>query len=94
MVFRLLGQVVRRGWPLLLAAWGMFLLATWLAAPPWDEFAQDKEFAFLPPDAPSRRAAEVYAKAFPEDQSASNIVIDQAIVLQVGGDVPEVVGPG
>jgi hypothetical protein len=72
---RKLQQVVSRGWPLPLAAWGIFLLATWLAAPPWDEFAQDKEFDFLPPDVPSRRAAEVYARAFPEDQSASNIVI-------------------
>src|SRR5262245_61393226 len=75
MVFKLLGRVVGRAWPLLLAAWGVLLLGTWLAAPRWDDFVQDKEFAFLPADAPSRRAAGVYAQAFPDAQSASNIVI-------------------
>ncbi len=75
MVFRLLGEVVRRAWPLLLAVWGLLLLATSFAAPPWDEVAEDKEFAFLPPDVPSRRAAEVFARAFPEHQPASNIVV-------------------
>src|SRR5262249_53011727 len=75
MAFRVLGHVVRRAWLLLLVAWGGLLLTTWLTAPPWEEVAQDKEFEFLPADAPSRRAADVYAKAFPEDQAASNIVV-------------------
>src|SRR5947208_7513220 len=75
MLFRFLGQVVRRGWPFLLAGWAALLLASWLAAPPWDEVAQDREFAFLPPDVPSRRAQEVFAKAFPEDHLDSNIVL-------------------
>src|SRR5437867_1466749 len=75
MIFRLLGQVVRRGWPLLLAVWiGLFLLCRF-AAPRWETFALDKEFAFLPADAPSRVAEKIYAKAFPEDQFASNIVL-------------------
>ena len=52
-MFVLLGQLVRRAWPLLLAGWTLLLLAGWLTAPPWDEVAQDKEFGFLPPDAPS-----------------------------------------
>ena len=37
--------------------------------------AQDKEFAFLPKDAPSRRAEAKYAEAFPEDRLTSNIVL-------------------
>jgi RND superfamily putative drug exporter len=75
MVFRLLGHLVCRAWGLLLAGWGLLLLGTWLAAPPWGEVAQDREFAFLPPDTPSRRAEEIYAQAFPDDRQASNIVL-------------------
>src|SRR5580700_6177331 len=75
MLFRILGHVVRRGWALVLLGWGFVLLATWLAAPPWDEVALDREFAFLPADAPSRRAEEVFKKAFPDSRLASNIVL-------------------
>ncbi|MBI1914205.1 MAG: MMPL family transporter [Planctomycetes bacterium] len=75
MLYRLLGHVVRRAWPLLLAGWALLVVATRLAAPPWDEVAQDREFAFLPQDAPSRRADEVLEKAFPDDRLASNIVL-------------------
>ena len=50
----------------------------------WQDVAQDKEFALLPPDSPSRRAAEIYSKAFPEDQTSSNIVL----VLHRAGDWP------
>jgi RND superfamily putative drug exporter len=75
MVFRLLGHLVCRAWGLLLAGWGLLLLTTWLAAPPWGEVAQDREFAFLPTDAPSRRAEEVHAQAFPNDRQASNTVL-------------------
>jgi uncharacterized membrane protein YdfJ with MMPL/SSD domain len=75
MLFRLLGTFVRRSWALLLALWGVLLLGTWLAAPRWDEVALDREFAFLPATAPSRRAAAVYDKAFPDDKLTSNIVL-------------------
>jgi hypothetical protein len=61
-MFHLLGQAVRRAWPLLLAVWGLLLLGTRLAALPWNDVAQDREFAFLPKDAPSRVAEEVSAK--------------------------------
>ncbi len=81
-MFRYLGQVVRWGWPALLAGWVLLLLGTWHVAPPWGEVAQDKEFAFLPADAPSRVAEEVYAKAFPRDRLTSNIVL----VLHRPGD--------
>jgi RND superfamily putative drug exporter len=75
MMFPWLGQLVRRAWPLLLAAWAVLLAGTWLAAPRWKEVAQDKDFAFLPADVPSRRAEVIFAQAFPEDQLASNIVV-------------------
>jgi RND superfamily putative drug exporter len=81
-MFRLLGQIVRRGWPLLLAGWAVLLIATRHFAPPWDQVAQDREFAFLPPDSPSRRADDALARAFPDDRFASNVVL----VLHRAGD--------
>jgi hypothetical protein len=75
MIYHFLGRVVRRAWPLLLALWAALLIGTWWAAPPWDTVAQDREFAFLPADAPSRQAAEVFARAFPLDHTGSNIVL-------------------
>jgi RND superfamily putative drug exporter len=74
-MFTFLGQVVRRGWLFWLAAWAALLTVTWWLAPPWEQVAQDREFAFLPADAPSRQADEVYAQAFPTDRLASNIVL-------------------
>ena len=55
--------------------WIGLLAGTKMAAPPWDEVAQDKEFAFLPPDAPSRRSEELFEKAFPDDRVGSNVVL-------------------
>jgi putative drug exporter of the RND superfamily len=75
MIFRFLGYIVCRFWYLVLAFWGAALLVTWLAAPPWDEVAQDQEFAFLPKSSPSIRAESEYAKAFPDDRFGSNIVV-------------------
>src|SRR2546423_1381204 len=60
MIFRLLSRIVRRAWPVLLVAWGLLLLGVWRAAPRWEDVAQDRVFDFLPADAPSRRAEEVY----------------------------------
>src|SRR5438128_1554752 len=85
MFFRLLGQLVRRLWPVLLAAWVALALLLSHAAPPWDEVARDREFAFLPGDAPSRQAEEVYEKAFPDDRLTSNVVL----VLQRGDSEKE-----
>ena len=91
MVFRLLGGAVRAWWPLLLAGWIGLLLATDYAAPPWDSVARDREFAFLPEDAPSRRAEEVYTRAFPEYHSASNVVL---VLARDAGGPPARAGAG
>jgi RND superfamily putative drug exporter len=74
-MFNLLGRFVARTWPILLTAWIVLIVATKLAAPPWGEVAQDKEFAFLPPDCPSRRGEELFEKAFPDDRAGSNVVL-------------------
>ena len=54
---------------------GVLLLGTWLAAPPWDQVAQNQEFAFLPAHAPSRQADKLYQEAFPQEDLSSNIVL-------------------
>ncbi len=74
-MFKYLGPLVCRTWWVLLIAWGAVLFGTWYAAPPWEEVAQDREFAFLPEKSPSRRAEKIYAEAFPEDRAGSNIVL-------------------
>src|SRR5262245_38224912 len=75
MLFHRLGQLIRRRWTWLLIGWLLLLAGAWAIAPPWDEVAQDREFGFFPPDAPSRRAQEMFAKAFPDDHLDSNIVL-------------------
>jgi putative drug exporter of the RND superfamily len=75
MVFRFLGQVIRRAWPLVLIAWGGLLLAGRWVAPDWRKVAQEKEFAFLPANSPSLRAEEIFKKAFPDQRLGSNIVL-------------------
>jgi putative drug exporter of the RND superfamily len=74
-MFRILGKSVRRAWPLVLAAWLILLVGTWYAAPPWDKATEDREFAFLPANSPSRRAEKVFAEAFPQDGTGSNVVL-------------------
>ncbi len=74
-MFQVLGKFVARTWPILLVAWIGLLVGTKLAAPPWDEVAQDKEFAFLPPNTPSRLSEELFAKAFPDERAGSNVVL-------------------
>src|SRR4051794_23870959 len=81
MIYRMLGRIVRQAWWLVLLSWCLLLWAASWWAPPWNEVAQDKEFAFLPADAPSRRAEKVHADAFPDDRAGSNIVV----VLYRGG---------
>jgi RND superfamily putative drug exporter len=84
MIFQHLGRVVRWAWPLLLLAWGLMLLGTGWAAPPWETVAQDKEFDLLPENVPSRQADAEYGKGFPDHRLASTIVL----VLQRTDNAP------
>jgi RND superfamily putative drug exporter len=74
-MFPALGKCVARTWPVVLVFWLVLLGAVKLAAPPWDSVAQDREFALLPDDAPSRQAEQLLAKAFPGEQVGSSIVL-------------------
>jgi putative drug exporter of the RND superfamily len=88
-MFTFLGRVVRRAWLLLLAAWAALVIGTWLSAPAWRDIAQDREFAFLPEDAPSRVADKELAQAFPGDRYSSNIVL---VIHRAANDPGRVVG--
>src|SRR2546430_8924837 len=44
-------------------------------APFWREVVLDREFAFLPDDAASRRGEELFKKAFPQQFHPSNLVL-------------------
>src|SRR5437667_5252851 len=101
MFFQWLGQIVRRWWFLWLAAWALVIIATKLAAPPWNQIAQGQELAFLPADSPSRVAGELYARAFPEDRLSSTIVLVMSRSEGTGQDldkdlklIEDVVEPG
>src|SRR5260370_30905 len=74
-MFAAIGGFVNRGWLALLACWIVLAVALNWAAPEWSTVAQDGEFSFLPPDSPSRRADELFNKAFPQDLLSSSIVI-------------------
>jgi RND superfamily putative drug exporter len=74
-MYRLLGYFVTRSWVALLAGWLALVWICWHAAPKWEDVAQDKEFAFLPAEVPSRRGEEIFQKAFPDDRLASSVVL-------------------
>jgi RND superfamily putative drug exporter len=74
-MFRVLGNFVSRTCPYFLIAWVALAVGTKLAAPPWDQVAQDKEFAFLPASAPTRLSEAEFKKAFPQEQVVSNVVL-------------------
>src|SRR3954469_18415954 len=74
-MFRILGILIARTWFLWLIAWGALYALLHFTAPPWNEVAQDREFGFLPEDAPSRQGEALFRRAFPDEKEASNIVI-------------------
>ena len=74
-MFRLLGKLVARSWPLLLAGWAALLAGLWVGAPSWDRVGKSGQFAYLPADAPTRRAEALFDEAFPGQRAGSGIVL-------------------
>src|SRR5215218_5704780 len=74
-MFRLLGRLVTRSWPLGLAAWAAVFAGLWVWAPAWDRVGKSGQFAYLPADAPSRRAEALSDEAFPGQRAGSGIVL-------------------
>jgi RND superfamily putative drug exporter len=74
-MFRLLGPIVSRAWPVWLVGWGAIWLGTYATAPRWQDVAKDGEFDFMPADAPSRRGDELLRRAFPGQRTESSIIV-------------------
>lgn len=74
-MFRSFGTLVARTWPAWLVVWLALLVAAWLAAPRWDDVAQDQELGLLPADSPSRVSEAIFRQAFPDEQTTANIVL-------------------
>jgi RND superfamily putative drug exporter len=79
------GFVARRPW-LVCAVWLALGIGLALAAPSWDRRAQDDDVRFLPERCPSVRGYRLMERAFPEDVSASRLVI---AVEREGGPLTE-----
>jgi RND superfamily putative drug exporter len=56
-------------------AWILAVILLRLVAPSWSQVAMDGDLEYLPSDTTTVRAAELSARAFPDDRSKSQIVI-------------------
>ena len=74
-LFAFIGNLINRAWLLILIAWVSLAVGLRLTAPAWNDVAQDGQFSFLPDESPSRRADELFNRAFPQDLLASSVVI-------------------
>ena len=74
-MFRFLGNMVARFWPIALATWILLLVLSWMVAPDWNAVTQSGEVASLPADSPSCRSEELFRDAFPDQHAGSNIVL-------------------
>ena len=73
-MFQFLGRISSRRAITVVVTWIVVLAIALLMAPPWAQVAENGEFAFLPPEAPSRVAEEKFTEAF-DDTLASNVVL-------------------
>ena len=64
-MFSLLGKVVARTWPVVLIGWAAVVVGLWVCAPSWEKVGKSGQFAYLPADAPTRQAEELFDEAFP-----------------------------
>jgi RND superfamily putative drug exporter len=74
-MFRVLGQMVARFWPLLLLFWILIVAGVDAVAPAWDDVIQDGEFVYLPKYVPSRQGEELFRDAFSRDELGSSVWI-------------------
>jgi RND superfamily putative drug exporter len=74
-MFRLLGWIVEKAWPVLLVGWVAVLVGLYYFAPAWNQISSSGELAFLPADSPSRRAETQFDEAFPGERVGSRIVL-------------------
>jgi putative drug exporter of the RND superfamily len=74
-MFDRLGRFVAKTWPLWLLVWGAAVVAIGFFAPSWDSVVDPRNSDFLPANSPSRLGTRVFDQAFPNDASASNVVL-------------------
>lgn len=99
-MFTFLGNSIARRPLVYLALWLLILAGTWLVAPKFRDVAEDKGFGFLPPDAPSRQAEQMFEKAFPDERFSSNVVLvirrqtDESSLARVKKFIEDYLEPG
>lgn len=71
-MFQRLGRLAGRFPAPVILVWTAILLLSFSSAPDWTAVSQEGEFAFLPEDAPSRRAERLYREAFPRPDENSD----------------------
>lgn len=72
---RRLGEFVSRTWWIWIPIWALGLAGSEWLAPPQAEVKTEGEMRHLPYDSSTRRAARLFAAAFPEMRSDSNVVM-------------------
>ncbi len=71
----IVGRIVTRHWPYVIASWVLVVVVLRLCAPSWDSIAADGDLQFLPDDVPSAIGQRTMDKAFPGTQSRSQMVV-------------------
>ncbi|MCI0681373.1 MAG: MMPL family transporter [Gemmataceae bacterium] len=74
-MFQRLGNLVARGWPVVLGSWCLLAVVLALSSPPWNQVTDHGQRSSLPPDTPSNRAQAFYDTAFPHHRLGSTIVV-------------------
>ena len=74
-MFRRLGQFVSRAWPFLLVAWVVLVIGLRATMPDLSSVMQDGEFAFLPPDSPSRVSDALFREAWGNPLASSVVIV-------------------
>ncbi len=71
----IVGRIVTRYWPLVIASWVLLVVLLRYSAPSWDSIAADGDLQFLPDDVPSAIGQRTMEEAFPGTQSRSQMMV-------------------
>jgi len=74
-MFRFLGQLASRYWPLLIAVWIAALVGVRTSVPRWSDVVRDGEFRYIPDGYPSRSGELVFKESFSHDLLGSSVVL-------------------
>ena len=71
----IVGRIITRHWPLVIAGWLLLVVLLRVSAPSWDSVAADGDLQFLPDDVPSAVGQRTMDTAFPGTQSRSQMIV-------------------